>query len=117
MDAVKATSSLGPVEALRAAAALMRERAEAATVGASLDRYTHGGGRMATFAADDRHLVADFFDEGNREHYAAWQPAVALALADQLDAQADRAESMWIVNDLGERVARAYLSGEGVVTP
>ena len=75
---------------LREAAKVLRESAEAATQGAELDRYPHGGGRLAIFAKDEtRTLVADFYQEGDREFYAMMHPGVGLALADLLDAQAE----------------------------
>lgn len=38
-----------------------------------MDRYDHGGGRMYVIedGPHDRQLIADFYDEGNREFYAS----------------------------------------------
>lgn len=36
-----------------------------------LSRYEHGGGRMTKEHNNRRNLVADFYDEGNREFFAA----------------------------------------------
>ena len=54
--------------------------AKAATSGAVLDRYPHGGGRLAVFTQDSRALVADFYGSADREHYVAWSPDVALRM-------------------------------------
>lgn len=65
-------------ETLRRAAALMRERAE--------------GTYLATDSGDlaDWHTPADlvgmFEEEGDGDYIASWHPAVALAVADWLDA-------------------------------
>ena len=73
-------------ETLRRAAALMRERAEAAT--------THPFGRSWTASPHgDVHTgysewICDSADGGTAEHIASWHPAVALAVADWLDAEA-----------------------------
>jgi hypothetical protein len=40
----------------------------------SLQRYDHGGGRLAIFAPT-RILIADFYIEADREYYAACNPA------------------------------------------
>lgn len=55
------TEALDRIEALAAAV----------TNGATLDRYDHGGGRLARFEGPTRRLVADFYHEGDREFYAA----------------------------------------------
>jgi hypothetical protein len=45
-------------------------RCEAATSGAELVRYDHGGGRLyKKRGSPNRELVADFYDEANREFY------------------------------------------------
>lgn len=58
------TLDLGPI----------KERAERATKAddLTLTRYDHGGGRMFVVGGPDaeRRLVADFFDEPDREFYA-----------------------------------------------
>lgn len=77
-------------EILRKAAALMRERASAAT-----------DGPWASSIVDSLPIVFDaraipepvVYDQelrpGNAEHIASWHPAAALAVADWLDSQAD----------------------------
>lgn len=53
--------------------------AEAATPGPrTLRRYDHGGGRLSS--ADDRQLVADVYNEPDREYIAAASPEVVAAL-------------------------------------
>lgn len=56
----------------------IKQRADAAPKeNLRLTRYDHGGGRLVeyiprperSFGADDRNLVADFYDEANRECY------------------------------------------------
>lgn len=70
---------------LREAAALMRERAEAATPGPwerSWDNQMIAGYGSPC----DGEQLADFFDsESNAVHAASWHPAVALAVADWLE--------------------------------
>lgn len=78
---------------LREAARVLREKAVAATSGATLNRYKHGGGRLAVFDGD-RRLVADFFQVDDREFFALWSPSVALALADWLETDADFSEQL-----------------------
>ena len=59
-------------------------RANAATDGVRLERYRHGGGRLANFSMNsDRELVADFYGEADREFYTAARtdvPALVAAL-------------------------------------
>lgn len=52
--------------------------AAAATQPLKLRRYDNGGGRMSD-AATDRVLVADFYQEADREFYAALDPATITA--------------------------------------
>lgn len=47
----------------------IERRANEATAGGQLARYDHGGGRLAIFDGDNRDLIADFYDEANREFY------------------------------------------------
>lgn len=87
---------------LRQAAALMRERAEAAPD----DMATPSD--MTGWACDGSWIVD--YDERAANHFAHWHPAVALAVADWLDTEANHVESGY-----GQRggqalaVARAYL--------
>jgi hypothetical protein len=129
---------------LRQAASLMRERAEAATPSpwargiefAAPSEVWHEGDAETLMVCD----TADAYSAENRpgelaledaEHIASWHPAVALAVADWLDAEAARAER-WVAwdraydekPDEGEMQARtrdiapahavatAYLGGE-----
>ena len=59
-------------------------RANAATDDVRLERYRHGGGRLANFSMNsDRQLVADFYGEADREFYTAARtdvPALVAAL-------------------------------------
>lgn len=73
--------------------AALRALAKAATPGPlTLIRYYHGGGRMylsrvpAGLTSEDRELVADLYQEGNREFYFACSPEVIEGLLDDLDA-------------------------------
>lgn len=88
-----------PAEELREAAALMRKRAEAATAGpwrhmcmgsegclvlrAEGTLRERGRGRIARFGQKDWHS-----DDADAEYVAGMHPAVALAVADWLDAEA-----------------------------
>jgi hypothetical protein len=74
---------------LRRAAALMRERAEAATPG---EWAAYRSGSVAARVPGQRiaETVANTFPTGNgpkhnAAHIASWHPAVALAVADWLD--------------------------------
>lgn len=63
----------------------LRGLAERATQGPlKLDRYDHGGGRL--YRECPRTLVADFFDEGDREFYAALSPALVLRMLEVAEA-------------------------------
>lgn len=80
-----------PFETLRRAAALMRERAE---------QVWPEPWHAAEFVGDDI------------QHFAAWRPSVALALADWLDDVAEGCEHNGRCAAFGaERIARAYLGG------
>jgi hypothetical protein len=94
-------------ETLRRAAALMRERAEAAADGpwAAVVLGSEGYAVLGDRPAEDRRLsrlrVARLgwedwdTDKSDAEHIASWHPAVALAVADLLDNEAnamDRAD-------------------------
>jgi hypothetical protein len=70
-----------PAAGILATADLREKRAKAATQGATLTRYVHGGGRLANYSEGrDRTLVADFYDDADREYIAAEaDPAHALA--------------------------------------
>lgn len=58
-----------PTETLRPEA--VAELAAKATPNPRLVRYDHGGGRLLLEANGLRDLVADFYDEGNREFYTS----------------------------------------------
>ena len=80
-------------EKLREAAALMRERAEAATRGPwRADGTTVGGARhqpVVMGGFDSSGSLQDPCAPWDAEHIASWHPAVALAVADWLDEAAD----------------------------
>ena len=98
----------------------LRRLAKAATKGATLERYRNGGGRLAILGIP-RELVADFFNERDREFYAAANPAAVLDLLDQLDAAEARLAAIeatdksklsiqygWLVYDVGEHTCGGY---------
>ena len=115
-------------ETLRRAAALMRERAEAATPG--VWRHTEHGieageyaevivpGRVECMAycyGGSSTLDGDRIDLDG-DHIASWHPAVALAVADLLDLLARRSISTDLEHaerDAALAVARAYLGDDG----
>jgi hypothetical protein len=75
-------------EVLRRAAALMRERAEAAVTGDEL-RGDHwfadqqlGGTRFEVIVSDEGTIIAEQLRESDAEHIASWHPAAALAVAE-----------------------------------
>jgi hypothetical protein len=89
MDAVDETSSMTPIETLRAAATLMRERTELvpegpwqsrlACVWSGWDEVVLLDGEDGTGGADTDKVAA---------YIASWHPVVALAVADWLDGEA-----------------------------
>jgi hypothetical protein len=113
------------VEEIRRAAALMRERAQAATPGpwdvmqdAVLGQHDCEDPNCWLFVADVDH--DDEKGHANQRHIASWHPAVALAVADLLDtlavgiesAAADRCENAYIDEAAVLAVARTCLAGE-----
>jgi hypothetical protein len=112
-------------EELRPAAALMRIRAKSATTWDGNWRvHADRPGRVIEVKGDgwDDAIVASCIDYGGTEngghrapHIASWHPAVALAVADWLDAIADQFEPIWqgphVPKELADAlaVARAYL--------
>lgn len=89
------TADLTGTDLLRAAAALMRHRARSAPDDCQL-LWLHPDGTT---------------HQEEKGHATAWTPAVALAVADLLDVQADQ----WLAQDpecvAAEAAARAYLGG------
>lgn len=110
---------------LRRAAKGMRERAEAATVRSPWIRQDYEDHTPCVGTPELLGAVADCGEEEDAEHIASWHPAVALAVADWLDAEAAvwTASSMqpepgtvierreWSSLDQAAAVARAYLGG------
>ncbi len=97
---------------LRRAASLMRERAEAATRGPwVVDGYGKDGwqvnGDGTVFA--DCHVF-----QNDADHIASWHPAVALAVADWLEADATVIErhGLDVTVSKAYAVARAYLGSD-----
>ena len=117
-------------DTLRRAAALMRERAEAAT-GGRWAHDTEGAVRSTAIVASGSKWTAKRYGgcvvnrpsnpvdgsraNANADHIASWHPAVALAVADLLDAHADAElgdgydESRDLTLQYLLRIARAYL--------
>lgn len=75
-------------ELLRRAAALMRERAEAATPGPWLNRRGPGEHVLVVNGVVN---VETANPREDRRHIASWHPAIALAVADWLDLSASDA--------------------------
>ena len=110
-------------EVLREAAALMRERAEAATRGPWLadpdaaysvvmrpDRpgFNWDGYNVCVVLEPEEGTFRD-----NSEHIASWHPAVALAVADWLDDEADEMGAVCgCTTARALAVARAYLGSD-----
>jgi len=68
----------------------------------SLQRYDHGGGRLAIFAPT-RILIADFYIEADREYYAACSPAaIAQAAAEYAELVAERDRYKALAGELAE---------------
>lgn len=104
-------------EVLREAAALMRERAEAATPTPWVVKRAHPD-MPAYVAHEGWWVIASRTEQWDAEHIASWHPAVALAVADLLDAQAAIIEehgAFFDIEGMGDAnalaVARAYLGG------
>lgn len=105
-------------DVLRRAAALMRERAEAATPG-PWERVTHPRfGPQGAVRTPNGDLNISAYTEPYRSsedalHIASWHPTVALAVADWLDHEAGYVEAHQASPDGTTKhaldVARAYL--------
>jgi hypothetical protein len=101
-------------ETLRRAAALMRERAEAATPGPWIGEYSGHTGHVvmdaeSTSALDHVASCSHYRAAFDSEHIASWHPTVALAVADLLDVIATWD---WVADPEALAVARAYLGGQ-----
>src|SRR5690349_20508668 len=79
-------------ETLRRAAALMRERAEAATPG-TWDPQDWDDTHVVISDPDQDPIADRIADEDDALHIASWHPAVALAVAVLLDKEAEAIES------------------------
>lgn len=99
---------------LRRAAALMRERAEAARAGV----WFSEGVEVAARWRDPRSVALTYGSEvpegnvANAAHIASWHPAVTLAVADLLDYLAPLADGPWGPDstiDRAVRIAECYL--------
>ena len=101
-------------ETLRRAAALMRERAEAATPGPWSNR--RGPGEHIV-RHDSGAPLANTNTRADRRHIASWHPVVALAVADWMEALVRAVERSGVahypepasIHDAALAVARAYL--------
>lgn len=93
------------------AAALMRERAEAATPGQWTVTFGFVGARRVPFVSIPGQDGARMPRQDDAEHIAAWHPAVALAVADWLDLEAEFATGAdpGLASNEALAVARAYL--------
>jgi len=60
----------------------IKARCDAATPGAKLMRYDHGGGRLMLDDGNNRQLIADFYDEANREFFCYAREDVLYLLAE-----------------------------------
>lgn len=101
-------------ETLRRAAALMRERAGDSTPSPWRVVADPDGVEVSVIGGPRDHYLADVHEWstglGNPFHIASWHPAVALAVADWLDAEADAVDGLASsLSDYALTVARAYL--------
>jgi hypothetical protein len=97
-------------EVLRRAAALMRERAEAATPGPWFTGRSHDDDATPFVRKPGWWVVASRTDDGDARHIASWSPVAALAVADWLDHEAEMHE--WEYDTTHAlSVAHAYLHG------
>lgn len=126
-------------EVLRRAAGLMRERAEAASVGPWKRFGMAGVAGKEWEIVDERRVECECGEpvallgcatNQDAEHIASWHPAVALAVADWLEVEADRIDDnlatyrpdqtrydsadAWVERNhrQGLAVARAYLGAD-----
>lgn len=115
-------------ETLRKAAALIRERAEAATNDGYpwISRPHFSRRNCQTVQTRGQVYVAHYVTDADGEHIASWHPAVALAVAEWLDATARESEiesddprlrNFFTFGDTAPEVAalavaRAYLGGD-----
>ena len=120
-----------PAETIRRAAALMRERAEAAPKGPWRMKRGHLGGHPQYISDPGGFTVAECWEDAETApaasvHIASWHPLVALAVADWLEAEAVQYDELaaspygaegaaFVAGDFGGDVdpalkaARAYL--------
>lgn len=99
-------------ETLRRAAALMRERAEAATPGPWATGRSSDD--MPAFVRKPGWwVIASRTDDGDAHHIASWQPLVALAVAEWLDHEAEMHEMEYDTTH-ALAVAGAYLGSTNV---
>ncbi len=105
-------------ETLRRAAALMRERAEAAQTrsadplrpdgGSWVSRPHHARRDCHTVQTEGEMYLAHYVPEATADHIASWSPAVALAVANLLEGLAG--DMPWdFRHDEALAVARTYL--------
>jgi hypothetical protein len=78
-----------------------------------LMRYEHGGGRMYVERDDPdndlrphRDLVADFYDEASREHYAAFDPTTCLELLGEVERLREVERESQALDRLTDRVLK-----------
>lgn len=84
--------------------AALRALCEKATPGPELTRYPHGGGRLAEHSgADGPNLIADFYDESNREFYFAARTALPRLLDEVEGLEADVSSECQGPRDSDER--------------
>lgn len=81
-----------------------------------VNRYDHGGGRFWTELDGKRNLIADFYEEGDREYYLAASPSAILSLLARMEALekvAALVEELWDMDEdddrpsANERLSRA----------
>lgn len=64
----------------------LKQAAQKATQEAiTLIAYEHGGGRFYVKRGGDRDLIADFYDEANREFFARANPSAVLSLIEEIE--------------------------------
>ncbi|MGZ4518917.1 MAG: hypothetical protein ACXVXP_00295 [Mycobacteriaceae bacterium] len=98
---------------LRRAAALMRRRANTATLTAAPWAVDEIGAVWALKADGQPLLISSRSTDQDAEHIASWHPAVALAVADLLDLAATHQVAFTpVVRPRLLTIARAYLGEE-----